>query len=185
VSITYENAQVYDPDIVLVDRFLKGDQHAFETLYRNYYGRIFSLARGVLLDNEEAADVTQEVFTLVYKALPKFNRSAKFSTWIFRIAVNRSIQESRKRRLKATHVELTELASQTTEEPEISIPDPHVKQCLERIPPQDRVILTLFYWQDMSLSEIASHLQINVNAVKTRLYRARERFRSYYEESTI
>ena len=108
VSAVFESSGQFDEDLILVDRFLAGDTAAFEELYRRYYAKVFGLARGVMIDAEEAADVTQEIFALVYRNLPKFNRQSKFSTWLFRVSVNRSIQESRKRRFKHKHVELNE-----------------------------------------------------------------------------
>jgi RNA polymerase sigma-70 factor (ECF subfamily) len=53
---------------------------------------------------------------------------------------------------------------------------------MEMLAPQDRAIITLFYWQELSLQEIADSMDINLNAAKTRLYRARERFRQHFEE---
>jgi RNA polymerase sigma factor (sigma-70 family) len=61
-------------------------------------------------------------------------------------------------------------------------PDPRVQLAMEKLAPQDRAIITLFYWQELSLQEIADSMDINLNAAKTRLYRARERFRQYFEQ---
>ena len=80
----------FDEDLLLVDRFVTGDRRGFEELYSKYYDKVSGIARGVLLDADEAADAVQEVFTLVYRHLPRFDRRSKFSTWLFRIAVNRS-----------------------------------------------------------------------------------------------
>lgn len=177
----FENAGSFDEDSILVERFLAGDQAAFETLYARYYTKVYNLARGVLIDSEEAADATQEIFALVYRNLNRFNRQSKFSTWLFRIAINRSIQESRKRRFKHKHVEL-DAVEEFAAVPESQETDPRVELALEKLAPADRAILTLFYWQDLSLNEIADSMGINLNAAKTRLFRARERFRQFYEK---
>jgi RNA polymerase sigma-70 factor (ECF subfamily) len=170
----------FDEDAVLVDRFLSGDTIAFELIYRKYYDKVFAIARGVLIDADEAADAVQEIFTLVYRHLHRFDRRAKLSTWLFRIAVNRSIQEARKHRFKNKTVELTEAADRAApvESQEI---DPRIHSALANLAPQDRALLTLFYWEELSLNEIADSIGCNVNAAKTRLYRARERFRTIYE----
>lgn len=180
VSVYFENMASYDEDGILIDRFIAGERTAFESLYEKYYSKVFSLAKGVLILDEEAADVTQEVFTLVYRNLGRFNRQSKFSTWLFRIAINRSIQESRKRRFRHKHVELTEAIDQVAPET-IHESDPRIQRSLEMLTPQDRAILTLFYWQEQTLLEISESMDINLNAAKTRLYRARERFRHYFE----
>jgi RNA polymerase sigma-70 factor (ECF subfamily) len=182
--IDKSRSSAYDEDLLLVERYLAGDHSAFETLYAKYYDKVFSIACGVLVDSEEAADAVQEIFTLVYKHLGRFDRRARFSTWLFRVAVNRSIQEARRRRHKWRHVELNEAtAGVAPEEPDTS--DPRVQATLARLAPADRALLVLFYWEEFNLQEIADNLGCNVNAAKTRLYRARERFRVIYEGGQV
>jgi len=170
----------YDEDLVLVERFLAGDQSAFQRIYAKYYDNVFSIACGVLADHDEAADAVQEIFTLVYRHLGRFDRRSKLSTWLFRVAVNRSIQEARRHRHRWRNVELDEATAGTTvEEPDTT--DPRVQAILSRLAPADRALLVLFYWEELTLQEIADSIGCNVNAAKTRLYRARERFRVLYE----
>ncbi len=171
----------FDEDVILVERFLAGDETAFEIIYRKYYDKVFAISRGVLIDADEAADAVQEIFTLVYRHLKRFDRRAKFSTWLFRIAVNRSIQEARKHRFRNRTVELTEAIGKEAPS-DVDDMDPLVQAALAKLAPKDRAIITLFYWEELSLNEIADSIGCNVNAAKTRLYRARERFRVYYEE---
>ncbi len=171
----------FDEDIKLVERFLAGDQDAFEGLYRKYYEKVFVIARGILMDADEAADAVQEIFTLVCRHLGRFDRRSRFSTWLFRVAVNRSIQEARRRKGRARNVELTEAAAAPAPEPADDT-DPRVQAAMARLAPADRALLVLFYWDELSLNEIGESIGCNVNAAKTRLYRARERFRKLYEE---
>ncbi|CAN5401678.1 RNA polymerase sigma factor SigW [soil metagenome] len=162
-------------------RFLAGESGVFEEIYAKYYDKVFALARGILLDSDEAADAVQEIFTLVYRKLHRFDNRSKFSTWLFRVAVNRSIQEARKNRHKSRNVELTETSAITDFlEPETY--DPLINASMAKLAPADRAILVLFYWEELTLNEIADSIGCGVNAAKTRLYRARERFRVLYEE---
>lgn len=170
----------FDEDIVLVERFLAGEKAAFETLYAKYYDKVFAIARGILLDGDEAADAVQEVFTLVYRHLNRFDRRSRFSTWLFRVAVNRSIQEARKYRYRSRTVELNEASGHTVVE-EVDTVDPRVHAAMVKLSPNDRALLILFYWEELSLQDIAASVGCGVNAAKTRLYRARERFRAVYE----
>ena len=170
----------FDEDLVLVERHLHGDPGAFELLYEKYYEKVFAIARGILLDHEEAADAVQEIFTLVYRHLNRFDRRSKFSTWLFRIAVNRSIQQSRRNKHRSKQVPLNEAIGQPVEEPPNDV-DPKVHEALARLQPADRALLVLFYWDELSLQEIADSVGCGMNAAKTRLYRARERFRVLYE----
>lgn len=185
MSATYEHAKSdsFDDDLLLVERVLTQDHHAFQSLYEKYYDRVFAIARGILLDNEEAADAVQEVFTLVYKNLARFDRRSKFSTWLFRIAVNRSIQSARRLKFKKFQTPLGEFVENIPEEerpPEHE--DPRIAKAMARLHPNDRAILTLFYWDELSLNEIADSIGCSANAAKTRLFRARERFRAFFEE---
>ncbi|MCW5941737.1 MAG: sigma-70 family RNA polymerase sigma factor [Fimbriimonadaceae bacterium] len=181
VAVAEPHRMHYDDDLALVERYLAGDETAFGTLYGKYYERVYAIAKGVLLDREDAADAAQEIFTLVVRHLHRFDRRSRFSTWLFRIAVNRSIQYGRKTKHKARNVELNE-AMAVAEEQKIEIADPLIQAALAKLKPNDRALITLFYWEELSLQEIAESLGCNVNAAKTRLYRARERFREVYEE---
>jgi RNA polymerase sigma-70 factor (ECF subfamily) len=169
----------YDEDAIYVERSAKGDQGAFEHLYAKYHLRVVAIARGILLNTEEAADVAQEVFTLAFRHLARFDRRSRFSTWLFRIAVNRSIQEARRGRNNWRYVELNEaLAKSVAEEQQV---DPRIYRALVKMKPADRAAITLFYWEELSVEQLAEHLRCSANAAKTRLYRARERFRMLYE----
>lgn len=169
-------------DLILVDRCQAGDQEASEALFHAYYPKVLAIANGVLLNLEEAEDTVQEVFALVFRNLEKFDRRSKFSTWLFRVAVNRSIQESRKFRRRRTAVDIdliSEHPSPAEEENPLAGP---VAGVLAELPPSDRAILALFYWEELSIAEIAGSMGCRENAAKTRLYRARERFRQIYEQ---
>ena len=173
----------FDEDLILLDKVVQGDAEAFQTLYERYYDKVYAIARGILLDADEAYDAVQEIFTLVYRKSDRFDRRAKFSTWLFRIAVNRSIQQSRRVKFKKNQVPLTEVLEEPSTEPPVLVHEPAVAEAMAQLPPADRAILTLFYWDELSLAEIAESLSCSPNAAKTRLLRARERFRTFYEEA--
>lgn len=183
MSSAYDRARpdAFDEDTLLVERFLMGHPEAFDVLYDKYYDRVFAIALGVLLRPEEAADATQEIFTLAYRNLSKFDRRSRFSTWIYRVAVNRSIQQARSIRNQRLNVPLDEALERPNLHEE-EAPDPHIAAAMSKLGPDDRAILTLFYWDDLSLQEIAESMGISSNAAKTRLFRARERFKVHFEE---
>lgn len=176
-------AASYDEDTRLVERSIAGDETAFQSLYHRFYNKVFSIAKGILIDNEEAEDAVQEIFTLAYKNLRRFDRRSRFSTWLFRIAVNRSIQQSRRQKTRRDHASLGEDAEQIPDlrQDETEPVDPYIEVALEALQPTDRAVLTLFYWDDLSLQEIGESLGCSANAAKTRLFRARERFKEAYE----
>lgn len=175
-------AAEFDEDVVLVDRVVAGDEAAFQTLFHRYHDKVYAIAKGVLLDSEEAADSVQEIFTLVFRNLGKFDKRSRFSTWLFRVAVNRSIQQARKGKHHKKDVPL-EAAEEAYVEPGTAEPaDPDVAEAMSQLHPADRALLTLFYWEELTLQDIGNSLGCSPNAAKTRLFRARERFRQQYEK---
>lgn len=172
-----------DPDAIAVERALRGDQEAFEAIYARHYDRVYAIARGVLLDPDEAADAVQEVFTLVHRNLRRFDRRSKFSTWLYRVTVNRAIQHGRRLQFRRRQVPLDRTAEAVADPaPEMEGADPRVEAAMTRLSPNDRAVLSLFYWDDLSVNEMAEALGCSANAAKVRLFRARERFRAAYEE---
>lgn len=175
----------YDEDLRLLERLKGGDDEAFQSLYSRYFDKIYAIARGILLNDEEAADATQEIFTLVYRKARKFDGKAKFSTWLYRVAVNRSIQEARKLKGRRRESPLTQEVEDVPVEPEAPVgPLPAVQAAMQQLAPDDRAILTLFYWDELTLNEIGDSMGCSPNAAKTRLFRARERFRKHFEEAS-
>lgn len=175
----------FDSDTILVDRSLENDSAAFEAIFQKYYTKVFAIAHSVLLDRDEAEDAVQEIFALIFRNLNKFDRRSRFSTWLFRIAVNRSIQESRRTKKHKFSLGLDFVSEQAAKPQETSPICGQVEEALSKIPPADRAILAMFYWKEFSLSEIALSLGCRENAAKTRLYRARERFRACYSEEEV
>lgn len=166
---------------MFVERMIEGDQHSFDLLYQRYYPKVLAIARGILLNAEEAADAVQEIFTLVHRHIKRFDRRSRFSTWLFRIAVNRSIQSARKLKYKSRQVELKEALERAADDTHDVSSDPKIAACLSKMQPADRALLTLFYWEELSLQDVGDSIGCSANAAKTRLFRARERFRELYE----
>ena len=176
----------FDEDTLLAQRFLAGDASAFNTLYQRYYEKVFVVSKGVLLDTDDAHDAAQETFSLIHRNLRRFNYRSKLGTWIFRIAVNTAIQQSRRLKNKKRNVPISEALEKAAPEMETDWQDAsRVNKALAELAPTDRAILTLFYWDELSLNEIGDTLSCGPNAAKTRLYRARERFRAAYEALEI
>lgn len=183
MSTAYESSKsAFDEDLILVERVLGHDEEAFHSLYEKYYEKVFNIARGILLDSDDAADAVQEIFTVVFQKLDKFDRRSKFSTWLFRIAVNRSIQQSRRLKWKKRIADVGENLDFIPEATSAEEPtDPAIPHVMAELSPNDRAILTLFYWDELTHQEIADSLGCSPNAAKTRLFRARERFKVIYE----
>lgn len=181
---THIGAPALDDDAVLVRRFLAGDASAFDSLYERYYGKVYALARGILGDTEDALDAVQGTFVQVWKNLARFQQRSKFSTWLYRISVNTAIQHARraKRRKDTESLEETSISTEIETHPHDDPLGARVERVLEKLREEDRAVLSLYYWEEQSLEQIAEILGCKTNAAKTRLYRARERFRAVWME---
>lgn len=171
-----------------IERFLAGEVGAFEELYRRYQPYVYNIAYGIVQNAEDARDVTQDVFLHVYDALPHFRGGSAFSTWLYRVTVNTAISYLRKqkRQLQVPLDALKEFRAEETAEPEQQTArveqQQAVQQVLAQLPEQQRAVLVLRYFQDLSLEEIAQTLNCSVAAVKVRLHRARNAFRRLCEK---
>jgi RNA polymerase sigma-70 factor (ECF subfamily) len=175
-------AAAFDEDVIVLDRVIAGDKDAFQVIYERYHDKVQAIARGILLDVDEAHDVVQEIFTLVFRHCRRFDRRSRFSTWVYRVAVNRATQQARRNRFKRFWVPMGESFDRAEPEHTPTYTDPKIDRALAKLAPSDRAILTLFYWDELNLTEIGEALSCSANAAKTRLFRARERFRQFFEE---
>lgn len=169
-------------DEALARRFVQGDSSAFDALYRRFYPRVYTIARGILLNREDASDAVQEAFTKVYENLPRFRGGSRLGTWIFRIAVNSSIQVARRVKARRNPVPLEEIGDVAVETVDLDDSAQQVHRAMAYLRDEDRAILSLFYWEDLSIAEIGDLLGCGANAAKTRLFRARARFKEIYED---
>jgi RNA polymerase sigma-70 factor, ECF subfamily len=168
-----------DQDSILVERFLAGDTTALDELFAVHREKVYAIAMGVLGNTEDALDAVQDTFTLVHRNLGKFHGRSRFSTWLYRVATNSAIQMTRRRKARPQTVPLSEAAGAYTSNG-AKIHDPVVHQALAKLEPRDRAMLALFYWEELPLEEIAAIDGCSANAAKTRLFRARQRFKESY-----
>lgn len=161
-----------------------GDRPAFEELVRATYLDTYTLAYRLTGDEEDARDVTQEVYLRAYKGLRRFRGDAQFSTWLYRITAN-CAASSLGRRARHRHEELSEDLAVTDRRPE-SDPETmvdgellrdRVSAALAELPPRLRAVVVLRDVYDLPHEAIASELGITEAAAKVRLHRARRRLR--------
>ena len=173
------------PDAALIQRVLDGDQEAYADLVRAHQARIRRLCAHLLGDAMLADDAAQEVFFKAYQQLASFRQQSSFSTWLYRIASNQCLDLLRRRRRERTESwdALVEQQGEQVHEhlavsPEAA-PTPAyadlAHRALARLSPDDRLVLTLRELEGLSYEEIAQALQCSLDAVKSRLRRAREK----------
>jgi len=165
-------------DSEAVDRFLGGDERAFDALVQRHRQRIFDLVYRMTNDRDWAEDITVEVFVEVFRSLPKFQKKAKFGTWLHRIALNVCLENIRQRKAKKyvpeVPLEEAELASVSDPAQSAARGDSaaRVMAAMQTLPEVHRAAVTMFYLEERSCAEIAEILHIPRNTAKTRIFYA-------------
>ncbi len=167
-----------------------GDRQAFSRLVEAYQRPVFNLTYRMLGNREEAEDAAQETFLRAYARLRQYNPEHKFSTWLFSIANHHCIDRLRKRRVLTQSIDDTPLAyllEGGEPHPEQSLlrreEADELQHLLDQLEPQYRTPLILRYWYDYSYQEIATAMGLSLAAVKSRLFRARQKLAEIYQQS--
>lgn len=165
-----------------IDKVIQGDNQAFAVLVDRYKHMVFTLAMKMLKNKEEAEEVAQDVFLKVFQALPTFKGDSKFSTWIYRIAYNRSLDYLKKqgRTLNTTAIDAQKEFNIPALDNTLDVLDSKerkhtIKEAMNELAADDTLVLTLHYFEELSLKEISKVMGITVDNVKVRLFRSRKR----------
>jgi RNA polymerase sigma-70 factor (ECF subfamily) len=160
-------------DVALVERARRGDAKAFERLYRDHAGRLHGLCLRMTRNPDLAADCVQDAFIKAWRALPKFEARASFSTWLHRIAVNTVLE----RRRGPANAEIAVEDPTVHEEPVMVLDTPveeeELEAAIESLPQGARDALVLCGLYGYEHAEAASMLGIAVGTCKAQLHRAR------------
>jgi RNA polymerase sigma-70 factor (ECF subfamily) len=169
-----------DQDESLVERYREGDRAAFAALVRKYQRPIFNAAFRVLGREEDASDITQAVFLKVAERLDQYDARYKFFSWIYRIAVNESLNLLRENGREAP-LEDEDVLPADSAEPDAIVNDAQVSDRIQKalmsMKVSDRLVLTLRHFGDCSYQEMAEIMGVEVKTVKSRLFEARSRLR--------
>ena len=163
-----------DLEEILVEKAKAGDLKSFEILVSRYQKKVFGFIYRMVLSVEDARDLTQEVFLSVFRSLGKFRGDAKFSSWLYRIASNKSLDFLKKnRKLQVIDEEIIA----TSESPEQVFLQQdkirHLRSIIARLPDKYRLVLILFHYENFTYRQIANTLDIPEKTVATRIYRAK------------
>ena len=182
-----------EEDRELVRLSQNGTEAAFEELVRRHQQRVFALVGGILRHPEDVEDVAQQVFLKAFLGIRRFDQRAAFSTWLYKIAVNECWDYLRKKKVRPLVYEADLSEEQVSRldgiasaerPPEGPSSRAEARELLERmlssLPDQDRQLLVLKEMEGFSVQELAEILDLNVNTVKVRLFRARGRIMDVY-----
>ena len=172
-------------DQLLIDAILAGDTPSFSILVDRYKDLVFTLALRMVKHREEAEEVSQDTFIKVFKSLNKFKGDSKFSTWIYKVAYNTCLDRLKKHK-RAQHLvaidEYTEHQVKTIDNAldamEREEKKEAIQSCMQLLPSDDSALLTLFYFEELSLEEIAKIVGLTTNNVKVKLFRSRKKLTS-------
>jgi RNA polymerase sigma factor (sigma-70 family) len=176
-------------DIYYINLIIEGNTNAFSILVDRYKDLVFSLALKMVKNREEAEEVAQDTFIKVFKSLSQFKGDSKFSTWIYKVTYNTCLDRLKKQKREQQVVSIDEfntnqiksidnaLNKMENEEREKAIQD-----CIQLLPADDAFLLTLFYFEEQSLEEIAKVIGLTSNNVKVKLFRCRKKLTSILKE---
>lgn len=180
----------------LVNRARRGDLAAYDELVKRYQERIYATIYHMTSNHEDANDLAQDSFIKAYQALKSFRGGSSFYTWIYRIAVNKTINFLKQRKNKH-HFSLNDLDFNTEHNPDlvalISHKTPHrevglmelqkkLNEALMRLSEPHRMVVVLHDVQGQSHDEIAAIMDCNIGTVRSRLFYARQQLQRYLAE---
>jgi RNA polymerase sigma-70 factor, ECF subfamily len=166
-------------ELDLVRRLRMNDHSAFRELVERHQAQVYSTVLGILRNPEDADDVAQQVFIKVYRSMARFDSRGSLYGWIYRIAVNESLDSLRKRRVRLAY-EGAPPEHETAATPQRPIDRrladrDFLTKLLANIPEQDRLLLMLKEIEGRSINELSTMTGLKEGTIKIRLFRARRR----------
>lgn len=157
-----------------------GDKEAFIELMERCKLSLLGVARSILRNEDDVADAMQETVLNAFEKLPGLRKPAYFKTWLTRILINNCYDLLRQKQTEPLEDSLPEQGQELDLDESMD-----VQSVLEKVSDSDRLLLTLFYVEDLSQRQIAAVLGVTENAVKQRLARAKRHFRQKYEKGEL
>lgn len=173
----------------IIEKLIKGDEPAFKQLVENYQKMVVNTCFGLVQNTEDAEDIAQEVFIEVFRSVHKFRADSKISTWLYRIAVNRSlnfIRDNKKNKwfqsiedaIQKKNPLLKNVTGSKSENPEFSIENQQranlLHETISRLPENQRVAFTLSKYEELSYKEISEVMELSISSVESLLFRAKK-----------
>jgi RNA polymerase sigma factor (sigma-70 family) len=182
-------------EIELIKKITKGDENAFKLIYELYSKRIFNTVLHFLQNQSDAEDITQEVFIEIFRSISGFKHNSKFFTWIYRIAVTKSLDFIRRKKRKKRFalniiLEPDEIKSEDFNHPGIDIENKEralaLFNAIRKLSENQRIAFTLNKIDGLEYKEIAEIMKISLSSVESLIFRAKEKLKkllySYYKD---
>ena len=173
-----QNPQILslDDDFSLIKRFIDGDESIFRIIVRRHKEKVRNIIYLTLGSNDDVDDIAQEVFITVYKNLNQFKFQSQFTTWLYRVTVNKCKDHIRKMKIRKIFSPIKD--SEREAGYSISVDEANttelVQEAIKKLPDKLRIPLLLKDIEGFSYQEIAETVQCEIGTVKSRIFRARE-----------
>ena len=186
MKLETRTANIHDE---LIEACRRNDRKAQLQLYKNYYKAMYNTAFRILRNSAEAEDVMQEAFLAAFKKIDEYKGDASFGAWLKRIVVNKSLDELKKKKELVSIDEKEILIEDNGQEENyleiLSYKIEQIRQGIEELADDDRVIISLFLLEGYDHEEIAQVLNISYGASRTRYSRARQKLREMLGRESI
>ncbi|PIS47579.1 MAG: RNA polymerase sigma factor RpoE [Elusimicrobia bacterium CG08_land_8_20_14_0_20_51_18] len=164
----------------LLKKITSGEKEFFGELVLKHQDFIFNVVKNYVRFEEEARDITQEVFVKAYENIDKFRGDSRFSSWLYRIAYNLSINWSERKRDREIQLDDEFAETLVSEEDPVDLAfekellAADINRVIEELPEKYRIVIKLYYFEEKSYQETADTLGIPINTVKIQLLRAKK-----------
>lgn len=169
-------------DQYLVERTLEGDTTAYGELVDRYQNFVFTIAVRILKVREEAEEVAQDSFIKAFDSLNSFRGDSKFSTWLYRIVYHKSLDRLKMNKRHRTYEIIEEITEDSLDHIENGLEfmlseerSATIKKGIDRLPEDEAVIISLYYFEEQSVKEIAKVTDLTEDNIKIKLYRSRKK----------
>ena len=165
-------------DAELVDECRKGNRQAFNYLVLRNQERVYWAVRRMVNDHDEALDIAQEVFIRAYTHIGKFRGESQFSTWLYSIATNLSINAIRKKKVRSFFNidDMKETIPAEEDEPSLELEKEEMRtlidKAISRLPEKQRIVFVLRYYEELSYEEISNIVKTSVGGLKANYFHA-------------
>ncbi len=183
--MTVSPEQLYEQTLVIRSQI--GDETAFQELLTMHGPRLLAFTQRMMQSSpEQIADLTQEIWIAIFRALPGLRDVAKFRSWAFRIARDRIYREYRRRKLPMQPLDETSLEAMSEADDKVSDADrEELQHCLGAISPEHREALVLRFFDDMSYDEIARVTGATAGTVRSRIFYGKQALRAIWKEKML
>jgi len=169
-------------DLYYVEAVRKGNVQAFSFLVEKYQNMIYSLALKLLKKPEDAEEMAQDTFIKAFQKIDSYEGKSRFSTWLYSITYNACISELRKRRIHFSSIDDRQISDQDEmkmhdyyRETKKEDQEKYLNLALAKLPEDDQVLVTLYYYENQSMDEISVITGLTVSNIKVKIHRARKR----------